>query len=200
MELLKYGIPHRVAHDLESIVYVLLFICTHLQGPCNAIGDPPLYGGAGSSVHKSGIQQWINTKDPKTLGQTKFTHMIALFEEDILPFISPYFKPIIPFISELWNILFPQRLTKPTVGKESMRSSATCLNVINAFKSVLQDKALQEEAKNPSTILGKRSRPGELISNGWDAVEPTKKLLSGEAKDNQSTPRKSKLMRKSRRL
>jgi hypothetical protein len=179
---------------------VLLFLCTHLQGPRNAIGDPPLYGGADSSKHKSGIQQWIHTKDPKTLGNMKFTHMIALFEEDILPCISPYFKPITPFISGLWNILFPQRLTKPTVGKESMQSPATCLDVINIFKSVLRDKNLQEEAKNPSTILGKRSRPGELISNGWDAVEPTKKLLTAEAKDKQSTARKSKLMKKSHRL
>ena len=36
-----YGIPHRVAHDLESLFYVLLFICTHLGGPRNSVGNLP---------------------------------------------------------------------------------------------------------------------------------------------------------------
>ena len=83
-----------------------------------------------------------------------------------------------------------------------MHSTATCLDVINIFKSVFQDKSLVEEAKQPSTILGKRSRPGDLISasNGWDAVEPPQKLLAAEPKNNPTTARQSKLMMKSQKI
>jgi len=201
MELLKYGIPHRVAHDLESVIYVLLFICTHLQGPHNAVRDPPLYGGENSSEHPSAIKNWLLTKDPSIVGQLKFSSMMGYFEEDILPHISPYFKPLKPHISALWGVLFPHRLTQPIVGKEAMHSTATCADVINVFKSAFEDKSLIEEANQPSTILGKRSHPGDLISaaNGWDAVEPPNKLLTAEPKKNPTTVRQTKLMKKSRR-
>jgi Fungal protein kinase len=57
IKLLIHGSIHRVAHDMESVLYVLLFICSHLEGPCGAIRDPPLYGNTGSAdkVHPSSI-------------------------------------------------------------------------------------------------------------------------------------------------
>jgi hypothetical protein len=198
MELLKYEIPHGVAHDLESLVYVLLFLCTHLKGPCNDIGDPPLYGGDNSSKHPSGIKQWLNAKDFKVLGHIKFSNMIGDFERDILPYISPYFDPLKPHISALWNILFPQRLTKPIVGQEAVHSTATCLDVINVFKTVFVDKSLIDEAKRQSiAILSKRHHPGDLISaaNCWDAVETPKELLTAKPKNNPSTSRPRKVMK-----
>lgn len=141
------------------------------------------------------------TKEPKMVANLKFSSMIAYFEEDILPHISPYFKPLKPHISALWNVLFPQRLTQPMVGKEATHSTATCLDVINIFKSAFGDELLIEEAIKPSTILGKRSHPGDLISatNGWDAVELPKNLLTAEPKKNPTTVRQSKLMKKTRR-
>jgi len=34
MEILMYGVRHRVVHDIESAFYVLLFICTRTsKGP-----------------------------------------------------------------------------------------------------------------------------------------------------------------------
>jgi hypothetical protein len=193
MELLRYSIPHRVAHDLESLVYVLLFLCSHLKGPGKDVRDPPLYGGGQNSLHPSGIQQWIRTRNPKTLGDVKYSNMIGHFDEDILPHISPYFSPLEPYISRLWNILFPGRLTNTTVGKNPTHSTATCREVIDIFKSALGDEKLLMEARNPPVSLGKRSRPGDLIParNGWDAVEPTEKHFTAELKET-SAPRRQR--------
>lgn len=200
MELLLYGIPHRVAHDLESVLYALLFICTHLKGPRNDVRDPPLYGGGDTCNHPSQLKKWITTRDPRTLGHLKYSHMIGHFETDVLPHISPYFKPLQPHISALWNILFPHRLTRPSIGKEATHSTATCADVINVFKSVFQDESLIEEAKQPN-VLGKRSHPGDLIisTNDWDAGKPSKKLLTAKPNIKSKVARQTKLMTKSHR-
>lgn len=208
MELLIYGIPHRVAHDLESLFYVLLFICTHLNGPHNTVRDPPLYGkgvkcehaGGVGCKHPSPIKNWMCTTDPKSLGHMKFSHMIGHFEILILPNISPYFKPLTPHLSSLWKVLFPQRLTAPSVGQEATHSPATCLDVINIFKSVLEDKSLIEQAKNTS-VLGKRSSPGDHVANtnDWDAVKVSRNLLTVEPGMKPTTTRRSALMTKGHR-
>jgi len=200
MELLRYSIPHRVAHDLESLVYVLLFLCSHLKGPCKDVRDPPLYGG-GDKLHPSGIQTWIGTRNPKTLGDVKYSNMIGHFDEDILSHISPYFSPLEPHISGLWNILFPGRLTNTTVGKNPTHSTATCRDVIDIFKSALGDEKLQMEARNSPVSLGKRSRPGDLIParNGWDAVEPTEKHFTAELKETSAPKRQRAFLEKGKR-
>jgi hypothetical protein len=202
MELLLYGIPHRVVHDLESLLYVLLFICTHLQGPRNTVGTPPLYGGRPGCEHPSRMKDWIRTTDPVNLGHLKYSHMIGHFELDILPYISPYFQPLKQHISALWNTLFPHRFTVPTVGKEATHSPATCLDIIKVFKAALEDKSLIEEANQSSTILGKRSSPGDLVSaaDSWDAVKVPKKLLTAEPRIMPTVLRKTKLMGKGHRV
>ena len=162
MELLFQAIPHHIAHDLELLLYVLLFICTHLQGPYNSVRDPPLY--EKGQPHPSPMKEWFYSTNPLRLRDLKFSHMIGHFESDNLPNMSPYFKPLKLYISALWNILLLQRLTMPSVGLRATHSSATCCDVISIFKSVLEDKSLIEEAKQSSAILGKYSHPRDLIS------------------------------------
>lgn len=197
MELLNSSIPHRVAHDLESLLYVLVFICTHLRGPGNDVGDPPIYGGKKDSKHESGIREWMQIRDPKMLGYVKFKHILVDFQDRIVGQISPYFKPLSHHISNFQQVLFPTGLS---AGKEAEKSAATCLDVINVFKSVFKDEDLIKAAQQPNSNLGKRSRPGDLISDGWDVVKIPNKLLTAEPKNNPSVRQTSKLMTKCRRL
>ena len=184
IELLQYGVAHRVAHDLESLFYVLLFICTHLGGPHNTLGNPPLYGAADSCTHRSSIKHWFCSTNLVELGHAKFSHMIGGFETFVLPFISPYFEPLREHLSLLWSTIFPQQSTRPSIGQGAVHSNVTCSDIIEAFKIILLDKSLISQAEQAATTLGKRSLPGDLSisSIGWDAVRPSKKLLAKEPK------------------
>ena len=197
MELLESPVPHRVAHDLESLFYVLIFICTHLKGPGNDVGDPPIYGGkmGSNSKHKSALREWMELKDVKSLRYAKMTHMFYGFQKEIMEHISPYFKPLSHHISSLRTVLFPTGL-----GGESLKSTATGVDFIKVFKSVFEDEILIKAAQEPHSNPGKRSHPGDLYSEGWNAAKIPKKLSSAEPKKNPSVPRAAKLMKKSRRL
>jgi len=197
-ELLKYNsIPHRVAHDLESLLYVLLFLCTHLDGPGNSIRDPPLYG-PDRAKHPSSIKHWFDVEKLDTLAVAKLGHMTTFLEDDILSNISPYFAPLKPHITRMCTMLFRDKM-KGKSGKDAMHSTATCLDFINIFRMVFQDQLLVDQAKKINQVLGKRGHDaGDLVSaeNGWDAVQPSEELLKGDAKNNPTISRTSKFMAK----
>jgi hypothetical protein len=199
IELLIHGTAHRVAHDLESILYVLLFLCSHLQGPSGNVRNPPLYGGAESCLHPSNIKEWLCANNLGTLGHLKFSHMIGHFESHILPHISPYFYPLRPHLSTFRDTLLPRGLN--SAAKEAVHSLATCQDVIDVFKNALLDKTLIEEAKKARSVLSERSLPGDLVvaPNGWDVIKVPKTLLNAKPKLSPTTPRKTRLMTRGRR-
>jgi hypothetical protein len=198
MELLIFGLPHRVAHDIESLYYVLIFICTHLGGPSNTVGDPPLYGGGKTSNHASAIKQWLCATNLVSLGKTKYGDMVGFFEHTVLPHISSYFKPLEPHLSSLWDTILPQRSTAPPKGMESVHSDVTCHKIIAAFKTILKDPSLIAQAERGDTTRGKRSLPGDLevSSNGWDVIRPSKKQLVKPPKIKPPSSRTTKVMTK----
>lgn len=168
IELLIYAAPHRVIHDAESLIYVLLFLCSHLDGP-GSVAVPSLFGS--ESKHPSGISSWLTASNLKTLGHTKFSQMAAHVEVDILPHLSTYFTSLGPHIRTLWDVLFPT--IKCT--KDASHSNAKLHDFIDALKQILLNQELISNARASSTR--KRSRPGELVisSNGWDAMPAPKR-------------------------
>jgi hypothetical protein len=196
-----FGVPHRVAHDLESLFYVLLFVCTHLGGPCNTVGNPPLYGAsrAGNNNHPSGMKEWFTSIDLRTLGDKKFSHIIGFFDTKILPFISPYFKPLTPVLISLRKAIFPQQSETPFNGRDTVHGNVTCSEVIKALKATLLSTSLINKAEQANTTLGKRSLPGDLnvAPDGWNVIRPTKKILSKEPSVKPAATRRvAKLMTK----
>lgn len=167
MELLLFAPPHRAIHDAESLIYVLLFLCSHLDGP-GSLADPPLFGSG--SKHPSGISSWLSASSLKMLGHTKFSQMAAHIDVHILPFLSNYFTSLGPHIVKLWTALFPSM----ELASNASHSKATLRDIIDAFKSVLLDEDLISKARAGTR---KRSRPGELVisHNGWDAMPSPKK-------------------------
>ena len=172
IELLIYALEHRVAHDLESLFYVLLFISTHLQGPSGHCANRPLYGNTKACQHSSVLRHWFSMNDLSTLGHLKFSHMIGHFESHVLHHISPYFYPLQSHLTAFWTALLPQRSTTPIGNRSAVMSTATCQDIIQVIKAALLDQALIHEARK-ATSLGKCLRPGKLIAaeNGWDAVK-----------------------------
>jgi hypothetical protein len=129
--------------------------------------------------------------------------MVGFFESLVLAFIRPYFKPLLPHLSSLWNTILPQRSTEPSIGPISVHSVVTCSDILKVFKIILLDKSLIYQADHAAiTTLGKRSLPGDLdvAPNGWDVVRPSKKLLSADPKIKSSTARRTKLMTKGKKI
>jgi len=199
MELLIHGSPHRVAHDLESLFYVLLFICTHLGGPRNTLGNPPLYGET-NREHNSKIKTWLSSNNLVDLGMLKYSQLFAFFESTILSHISPYFKPLRQHLYLLRKTIFPhwEHLSDGDIG---VHSDVTCSKVIEAFKTILLDESLISEAEKAPTTLGKRSLPGDYdtVKHGWDVVRPSKRTLATAPKFNQPTARRAKLLMKGKK-
>ena len=193
IELLLYAPPHRAIHDAESLIYVLLFLCTHLSGP-GEVHDPPVFG-PGRSDHRSGIRHWLNVSDLNVLGHTKFSQM-NFHTTDIFGHLSPYFTSLIPHFSTLWGALFP---LEPRKGTAREHSSVTLHDLINAFKTVLKDQSLIDKARAAMPDnLRKRSHPGELVisGNGWDAIPAPKKQMVATTT---TTKRSKSFMRKGHR-
>ena len=178
IELLLFAPPHRAIHDAESLIYVLLFLCSHLDGP-GTVHNPPLLGSGSGCKHPSGINQWLSANSLNMLGHAKFSHMTAHFEVEILLHVSTYFKPLVPHIRKLWDTLFEFKSMQMT--KDASRSVATLRGFIDALKTVLLDKKLRALAEiTPSGGSRKRSCPGDSVvrGNSWDAVPVKKKTAT----------------------
>jgi hypothetical protein len=196
IELLIHGSSHRVAHDLESLLYVLLFVCTHLSGPFRRIRDPPLYGSDKKKLgqHPSGMKLWFEQRNLSSLGHTKFSHMISYFEDNIVSNISPYFSPLKGYIKDFWKALIPERETIASNGRKVVHSTSTPQDVINVLKAALRDENLIKEHVSPPSVLGKRSAPGDLVGlGGWDPAEVPTNPSTANAKLT-ATPTKRRAM------
>jgi Fungal protein kinase len=196
IDVLISRFPHSVAHDLESVFYVLLFICSHLKGPLGEIHDPPLYGNNNKNddeKHPSNMRSWFNpTMTLEEIGHMKNSHIISYFDKGInsvLKNISPYFFPLKKYIEDFRKALFTD--TQP----------ATPRDVIKVFKAALIDDNLITAAKESrnSNIFRKRSHPGELVisPNSWDAVKPeSTSRTSKKARLSPTTTRQTTLLTK----
>ena len=169
IELLIHGCRHRLVHDLESLFFVLLFICTHLDGPQNSIANPPLLGKA---EHPSPIQKWLTMPNLQTLGYVKFGSMLGHFEEGVLSHISPYFYPLKPHILSWWRVLHPVTATVDAAKTHfSSYHDPSPSKIIDVFKQALMDPLVKEGNDDKSAL--KCSFPGERTQDGWDVVPAT---------------------------
>lgn len=160
---------------MESLFYVILFICTHLQGPHCQVADTPLYGSANSP---SVLKDWLTANNFTVLGHLKYSHIVAHFDS-VLEHISPYFAPLKSHLSAYRKVLFPPAPSDD--GKVAAHSNVSFEDIFTVLKGALLDEVVIEQAKQVpcDSVLGKRSRarPGELIisGNGWDAVKVSRK-------------------------
>jgi hypothetical protein len=127
LEVMKDNVLQKPVHDLESMVYVLLYFCSKYKGPC---------------VTRQGqIDRWF---DPQGL------YLLALLKADQLKDIraftlafDPYFADLAECVIELWDILFPAELgTRGTVWRDLYHCSAThsaLLEVLERKYAELQD-------------------------------------------------------------
>jgi hypothetical protein len=103
---------HKPQHDLESILYIIFYICTFVRGP----GLPPALSQHQFDVahHLSPpICAWFtNDMDIRRMGYLKFAHL-EFYDTAILPYFAPYWHDFTPFAKDLIIACFPVKARLP---------------------------------------------------------------------------------------
>ncbi|KAG6827848.1 hypothetical protein H0H92_010264 [Tricholoma furcatifolium] len=105
--LLLHAAPHQVSFDLESLFYVLLYVCTHYDSlNPSAYRDPGLFNKA---KRYAPIGLWfLGELSFVDLGCLKFTQLHFNMESLVLDFVNAYFKCLVPTMRKLWHALYPR--------------------------------------------------------------------------------------------
>jgi hypothetical protein len=92
---------HQPHHDLESILYVILYVCTYFKEPNNVrlSTDFPQM----SSVP---LERWFRRDNVKDIGRHKIGMMVTS-ESSILAKFTPYWDDFVPFVRRLIRSCFP---------------------------------------------------------------------------------------------
>lgn len=118
---------HKPKHDLESLFYVLIYICTNLKGPRNMVRTKAEVLKEHSSVP---LYDWFDMDASfRSLGRTK-AGQFDTFQESILDKFSPYFADLAPCVMKLFRAFFPS-------GKEWDNSCISHAKMIAIFEETL---------------------------------------------------------------
>ena len=100
----KPGIRHTPQHDLESLFFVLVYLCTNLSGPGAIRTQDEL------RVHSTiPLSAWFRVSS--TLHQIGLHKIgtLCTFESSILNRFAPYFNELKPCISRLYKAIYGDR-------------------------------------------------------------------------------------------
>ena len=92
-----YGEEHSFMHDLESIFWILFWICIHYSGPNEGSRVVPKF------------EKW-NYMDTEELAEIKKGTVVneGDFIKNITENFSPYYHPLIPWVNRLRKVVFPE--------------------------------------------------------------------------------------------
>ena len=125
-------IKQKPAHDLESMFYVLLFICTCFMGPDRRKRTVEEF----QQLSSMPILRWFERhKRYRELADLKFSHL-STFSQHFKSKITPYFLDLWPLLEGLWDILFPP---PPGMSSDAPRSLVACCGthdkLLEAFRT-----------------------------------------------------------------
>lgn len=146
---------HLPSHDLESILYVILYICTFTQGPCQSLRldfDVP------ESLY---MKSWFSTDSVDVIGFRKVGHM-SRPEQTIIPGFTKYWEDFIPYALELIRICFPPEYN--TACPNHLTHEKMLVVLEKAYCSVKEpDKISIESSKPIAGVKRTRQSGGKAI-------------------------------------
>lgn len=99
---------HKPQHDLESILYIILYLCTLVRGP-----GLPLYElDATNPGIPPPISTWFCSNSAREIGYRKLAHLEG-YDTAILPYFTPYWCDFIPFVKGLITTCFSLKPRAP---------------------------------------------------------------------------------------
>ena len=142
---------HDIRHDLESIFYVLIWVCSHMEGPEIERSDP----------HSLPVREWCTMNDNlRRLGLIKLSH-IADFEDSILKHFTPYWKDFKPYARKLMDAFWPTSFQKP-----NSMTSKLMLEILEDAIANMKDS--EEQSERGGVITNMKDLEEQLESGGVD--------------------------------
>lgn len=117
---------HHPRHDLESILYVIFYICTFTKGP----GIPR---STTEVTENLPLRKWFSHEEPKEIGLRKVAHM-GNPELMITNHFTNYWADFIPFAQQLASVCFPEKTNLP-----NQLTHKTMLKVLRAAYSEVEE-------------------------------------------------------------
>jgi len=96
---------HHPRHDLESILYVMFYICTLTKGP-------GILRTATEVTDTLPLRKWFSHEDPEEIGFRKLAHM-STPELMITNHFTNYWADFAPFAQQLASVCFPGKVCLP---------------------------------------------------------------------------------------
>jgi len=99
---------HKPQHDLESILYIILYICTLVRGP-----GLPLYNlDVTHPDTPPPISTWFCSDSVREIGYRKLAHLEG-YDAAILPYFTPYWCDFTLFVKDMITTCFSLRTCVP---------------------------------------------------------------------------------------
>ena len=88
---LSSNFTHNFTHDLESLVYVLVWVCILYQAPNEIRGD--------QTIEQTCLKQWALAKTPNNIQALCDQKLGQLSLRSVLSDFTPYFEPLKPTVT-----------------------------------------------------------------------------------------------------
>ena len=119
---------HNFTHDLESVIYVLVWVCVLYQGPNEIRND--------RSIEQTCLKQWASAKTTNDIQALCDQKLGQLASRSVLSDFTPYFAPLKPTVTRLYKLI--QR-SRDSVGDKIILDHAAVIEVLmDAFKTVTE--------------------------------------------------------------
>lgn len=150
----KSSTIHKYYHDLESLFYVLIWVCTMQNGPCGEQRNETFdYNKTVLSMWNGGLHSTVYTFESVAMAKKSIMHDPVKFKEDILDNFAPYFDPIKTCLEQFRRILWP-----PGIAKEDARTIKDALDQESPLKkmpelSTILRKFIPHDLSQPATVF-----------------------------------------------
>ena len=92
---------HKFSHDLEYIVYVLIWVCVLYQAPNKIRSD--------RTIEQTCLKQWASAKTPNNIQGLCDQKLGQLSSQSVLSNFTPYFEPLKPTVTRLYKLVQSSR-------------------------------------------------------------------------------------------
>lgn len=109
---------HGYQHDVESLFYVLIWICTMQNGPCGELRDAGTFKYKRSvlSVWNGGLHCATVPFEVVAMAKSRSMGDPDKFKDDVLDCFAAYFEPVKECLEKMREILFPKKVTNEDVN------------------------------------------------------------------------------------
>lgn len=159
---------HKPRHDLESILYIILYICTLVRGP----GSLPLYELDITHHMSPPMCSWFRNNGIREIGHRKLAN-IESYDITILPYFTAYWRDFVPFVKDLIMTCFPVKACLPNnfQYEQALRILGTAYSLVGEPASpsytpapkVFRARCLTRTRRQASDSLDRDSKKGRPL-------------------------------------